>query len=139
LDSARAGDAVVFESEARAMGQATSLGDEHQERFNAAVVVRGLVALGRHAEALAWARDEGRLFDLRVPASLSRLVLRRSRVDTHPEVSVARALCRALRRTGQSQEAAALAGRVPVRDTDGALAAFSALLVHLEASLALAD
>jgi hypothetical protein len=139
LDSARAGDARTFAAETRAMGAATSPGDEHQERFNAAVVVRGLVALGRPDEALAWVRDEILVEGARVPSSLSRLYRSRAPVVTHPEVSIARALCRALRRTGRPREAAALVDRVPVREEDGALAAFCAWLARLEGALALYD
>jgi hypothetical protein len=60
-------------------------------------------------------------------------------VETHPEVSLARALVRALRRTGLPAEGVALAERVPVREGEGALAAFCAWLVHLEGALALGD
>src|SRR6185312_7470613 len=118
LDAARAGDAATFADQARAMGEATAPGDEHQERFNAAALVRGLVALGRSGEALGWVRDETRIFGLRVPSSLARLHRSRAAVETHPEVSIARSLCRALRRTGHPAEALALAGRVPVREAD---------------------
>ncbi len=139
LDSARAGDAATFAAQARAMGEATRPGDEAQERFNAAVVVRGLVALGSHAEALAWVRDEVPVFEWRVPSPLARLYGGHAPVQTHPEVSVARALCRALRRTGNPAAAVALADRVPTAPIEGELATFFALLVSLEGALALRD
>ncbi|APR79608.1 Hypothetical protein A7982_04955 [Minicystis rosea] len=140
LDAARAGDAATFAEQTRAMGLSTRPGDEVQERFNAAVIVRGLVALGRCAGALAWANDEARIFDLRVPSSLARLLRSRALIDTHPEVSLARALCRALRRTGQPGPALALADRVPASDHTGpGLAGWHAQLVRLEGALALAD
>ncbi len=139
LDSARAGDAATFAEQGRAMGEATRPGDEPQERFNAGVVVRGLVALGRHAEALAWVRDEARVLDLRVPSPLARLYRSRAPVSTHPEVSIARALCRAQRRAGEPGAAVTLADRIPLASIEGALATFCALLVGLEAALALRD
>ena len=140
LDAARAGDAETFAREARAMGEATRPGDEVQERFNAAVVVRGLVALGRHDEALGWVRDEARVFELRAPSWLVRLQRGGAVIETHPEVSVVRALCRALRRTGSARAAAALAERVPQEWRAGAgLAGWCALLVGLEAALALEE
>jgi hypothetical protein len=124
LDAARAGDAATFAEQSRAMRESTRPGDEAQERYDAAVMVRGLAALGRFAEALDWARAHTRIFD------------RRTVIDAHPEVSTARALARALRRVGAPREALALVDRV--RGGPG-LDGFCAALAELEGSLALVD
>ena len=137
LDAARAGDSATFERHVLAMRDATRHGDDAQERFNAAAVVRGLVALGRPREALAFARDERRYADVRPPPSIVRLARGSAPIDGHPEVSVARALCRALRRESDPRAAVLLADRV-TKHAAG-LAGFCAALVDLEASLALDD
>lgn len=105
--------------------EVTRPGDEAQERYNAAVMVRGLCALGRPAEALAWARAHTALLDRRGP------------IDGHPEVTTARALARALRRAGEPREALSLVDRV--RGGAPGFAGFCAALADLEGALALAD
>jgi hypothetical protein len=125
LDAAWAGDAPTFEAESRAMLEATRPGDEAQERYDAAVMVRGLGALDRHAEALSWARAHTTLFARRGP------------LGAHPEPTTARALGRALRRVGAPREALALLDRV--RGGGPGLAGFCAAVAALEGSLAQDD
>lgn len=143
LDAARAGDAALFERHARAAIEATRPGDEAQERFDAAAIVRGLAALGRDGEALAWARDEAPVLGIeaaaaRAPWSVTRMMRGGSAVEGHPEVSVARALTRALRRTGSAREAVSLAARVRAPEApSAALSAWCAALAALEGSLAI--
>lgn len=139
LDAARAGDAETFTAQIRAMIDATSPGDDTQERFNASALIRGLAALGRHEEALAWVRDEARIFAARVPSPLARLYRGHGPVEADPELRTWRALCRSLRRAGQPREAMAQADRALFQETAGALAGFFALLVGLEGALALEE
>ncbi len=93
LDSALAGDAAGFERHARSLGCATSAGNEVQWRFNGAVMVRGLVALGRFEAALQWARDEVRLYDCRPPATLVLAASGAAAEVRPPEISALRASC----------------------------------------------
>lgn len=140
LDSARAGDAPTFEVHARAMCELTSPGDARQWRYNAASIVRGLVALGRPAHALAWASDVRQLFGHRPPPSLVRIARGDEVAREHPEVSIVRALCRAHRRTGRPDQALGLAARVlPPTGAERDLVGWLAALVGLEAVLALRD
>lgn len=133
-DAARAGDAATFERHARAMREVTRPGDDTQERWNAASLVRGLVALGRAREAIAWARDERTLFDLRAPPAVVRLARGAAPIEAEPEVGLARALSRALRREGDPRAAIAIASRVD--KPRAGIAGFCAALADLEASLA---
>lgn len=125
LDAARAGDAATFDAQSRAMLEATRPGDEVQERYDAAVMARGLTALGRFAEALSWARAHTTLLE------------RRGSIDAPPEPTTARALARALRRLGEPRAALALVDRV--RGGGPGLAGFCAGLAALEGSLSLGD
>jgi hypothetical protein len=140
LDSARAGDGATFEAELLRTFETTAPGDDHQWRYDCAAAVRGLVALGRGDEALAWAEGRVPLLGYRAPASLVELAGGRSPVDTHPEVSTLRALARALRLARRAGDVAALAARVPLPvGASVDLRAWLAELVRVEASLALAD
>jgi hypothetical protein len=134
LDSARAGDARGFESFAERVCTTTRPGDENQWRFDAAAIIRGLVALGRHGEAIAWAQDRCRLFGHRIPAYIARAVS--GSTTGHPETSILRALARAYRRIGDAAGAVAIGRRVPRVDAGSNLIAWLAALVHLEAALA---
>ncbi|MFI5296776.1 MAG: hypothetical protein ACHREM_01650 [Polyangiales bacterium] len=140
LDSALAGDAGAFDRYAATLAVTCDLGDGAQWRYSTASILRGLVALGRYRDAVEWARDEaGQLCD---GARCATDVFRShsETLTTHPEVSTARALVRALRRLGDVTAAIALADRVILRDnTSDDLVAWLASLVHLEASLARRD
>jgi hypothetical protein len=139
LDSARAGD-DAFDRYARRLLDRADPGDAVQSRYDAAAVLRGLVALGRDDEAIAWARDERRVHGARAPASLVHLATGDAPIATHPEISVARALARAYRRKGRVDDAIAVAERVPARDASGAdLVGWLGGLAHLEAALARRD
>jgi hypothetical protein len=115
LDSAKAGDAPGFDRWAELL-RSTPQGNDHQWRFNAAAIGRGLVALGRHREALEW-----------VPKG-------DHAIASHPETSLVRALCRAYKRSRAPAEAKALAARVPIPSDPSNLVAWLCALVHLEAN-----
>lgn len=136
LDSALAGDGAGFESFGRDLVAATAPGDARQWRYDAMVLVRGAVALGRRDEALAWAEGEGPLLGAPTPPDLLRLRREDGPVRAHPEVSTLRGLVRALRLRGDPVGARALASRaVP---GEGLLGWVSAL-AGLEAALACLD
>jgi hypothetical protein len=140
LDAARSGEADAFEQTVHELESATRPGDEAQRRFNAAALVRGLVALGRHELALAWARDEARAFGWRAPASLVRAATGDASALEQPEVSAARALARALRRTARAGEAIALGeGALAAAEGLDDLYGWVARLVAFEIALAHAD
>lgn len=133
LDAARIGDETRFRHEIREMVRYTRPGDDVQLRFDAAAWCRGLVLLGHHAEAIAWLERGDEAGVLSVPRSIERARGERHEVTTHPEVSLVRALVRALGHSGRQQEALEWAERVRP-PADGGLVAFLAHLVHLEAS-----
>lgn len=140
LDAARAGDLAGFDGFATEAVRATHASDAQQARYSAAAVVRGLVALGRGREALAWAQNQSTFAGVRPFESLSTLWGSAESISTHPEVSTARALCRALRREGEPARAFALAQRVVAPPGDGVdLVAWLALLARLEGALAQFD
>ncbi|HEU4407051.1 MAG TPA: hypothetical protein VFS43_17415 [Polyangiaceae bacterium] len=140
LDAARSGEADAFERLVLDLEAATRPGDEAQRRFNAAALVRGLVALGRHELALGWARDERRAFGQRAPVSLARAASGAAPTAEQPEASALRALARALRRTGRPADAARL-GEAALAAAEGLddLYGWVARLSGLEAALALAE
>lgn len=140
LDAARSGEADTFERTLHELEAATRPGDEAQRRFNAATLVRGLVALGRHELALAWSRDEQLAFGQRVPVSLARAASGVAPTAEQPEAAALRAVARALRRTGRSDEAARLGrGALAAAEGLGDLYGWEAHLIGLETALALAD
>jgi hypothetical protein len=129
LDSAKAGDEAAFERWADALCFLTPAGNDTQWRFNAAILVRGLVALGRHEEAIEWSHDGRQIFGTRFP---TRILLDDAPIASHPETSLLRALCRAHKRLGAPEHARALAARVPI--SERTLIGWLAALVHLEAN-----
>ncbi len=140
LDAARAGEADAFERLVLELEAATRPGDEAQRRYNAAALVRGLVALGRHELALAWARDLARAFGQRAPASLVRAAVGQAASAEQPEASALRALARALRRTGRPGEAIELGERaLAAAEGLGELYGWVARLIAFEVALARAD
>lgn len=134
LDSARIGDEAAFRSHVTAMLGATRAGDEIQLRYDAAAYARGLVALGRFAEAIAWFERRDASSDLPVPAELERAIAHGETVGSHPEVGIVRALVRALGRVGRPEDALELADRVVVPPEAG-LVGFLGHLVRLEAAV----
>lgn len=130
LDSARAGMTEDFEAYASELCQCTPPGNEHQWRYNASVIARGLVLSGRFEQALQWACGARILGLGDAPHAVRRLLAGSERISDHPEVSTARALVRALRHTGQTELATALAARV---DAKPGLVGWLAGLVQLEA------
>jgi hypothetical protein len=140
LDSARAGDGAAFDRYAVEAVRATPPSDSQQARYTSAAVVRGLVALGRGDEAIAWARNERTFAGARPFDSLSSLLLSREAITMHPEVSTARALCRALRRGGDPAGAVSIAERVESSSSEGVdLVAWLVSVAHLEGALARFD
>lgn len=113
LDAARLGDSDRFHELGKALLDCTPLdstGRDNQTRFNESALVRGLVLLGRGAEALAWARGGEGPWAVRASDRL-RAIVGGAPAEGHPEVSTVRALARALRRTGSAEEAVALVDR----------------------------
>ena len=137
LDAALAGNAAVFDETLRALCDATRPGDESQWRWNATVIVRGLVALGRDQQALRWSRDEESLHGCRVPATLALAVQGAAPLVTAPEISALRALVRATRREGRVDDAIAMALRtLTAAGSPTELAGWVAALLDVELSLA---
>jgi len=137
LDSALLGDSERFDTYVERLCEVTQPGDAHQWRYNASAMVRGLVLLGRNREALDWADGRTRICGQSAPASLQDLALCEAIVDSHPEVSTLRALCRACRRVDAPERATAFAERVQPRLTAGAdQLAWLEHLVKLELALA---
>lgn len=133
LDSALSGDATAFEHHARAALERTAPSDERQGRYTAAAVVRGLVALERDDEALAWAREQ-RPWASHPPPSAVAWVRTDSPIRTHPEVSIVRALAAAARRVGDAAWAERFVDRVVVEPQGpNDLVAWLAGLVWVEA------
>ncbi len=133
LDSAHAGDAPGFMAWAARLSESTPPGEDTQWRFNAAALTRGLVALGLAQQALDWLYDRTTLFDRRIPAPALRAITGDDPIATHPETSLLRAACRAHRRLGTPEAAAALAARVPIPEDASNLLGWLCVLVHLEA------
>ena len=138
LDSARARDLRRFREYSRRLSEETRPGDVLQWRFNSSAIVRGLVANELYRDALEWAAGSGKVFG--IPPPQQNGVLLEGGITGYPEVSIARALVRAHRRTGNAEEALRLADRVPnsvaVRID---LVAWLCEVVHIEAGLALGD
>jgi len=130
-DAARVGDVAAFERYAARLCQETAPGDGKQWRYNAMALIRGLVALGRDDDALAWAEDRARYAGARSPASLCLLLTEEATaIEAHPEVGTVRGLVRALGRSGRLEDARRLSDRIP-REGDG-LIGWLRGLVHLE-------
>jgi hypothetical protein len=140
LDASLAGDAATFETSIEALRTATRPGDETQWRFNATVMVRGLVALGRHETALQWSRDEISVFDCRAPATLILAAAGHAPVVSAPELTALRALVRASRRLGRTDEAIVLGTRAVLAAGEPTeLFGWMAALLRLELALAQHD
>ena len=138
LDSARVGIASDFTRYAGELAANTELGDAYQWRFNLASILRGAVLLGRDVEALTALRTGTPLDDIELPCTGRRLLLGTDPIATNPEVSTARALCRALWRTGEPVAAAALVARVS-QDASAprGLLRWVQLVTHVERAIAL--
>jgi hypothetical protein len=113
-----------------------SNGDQQQARFDAASVLRGLVAFSKHALALPWATGALPLWQRRAARSTVALVKESRAVSTYPEVTTMRLLGRALRRCGQPQDALALLQRVD-RKAKEPLMRWVCGLVDIEVGLAI--
>jgi len=141
-ESARGGMADLFEKTVSDLFDKTDPGDALQSRYNLCAVARGLVLLGRHMDLLDWARGRVRLWEQQPNPNLVRLVSgETSKIEaTHPEVSLVRALVRALRRSGDLDRALALASSlqigIPAKDD---LVYWLAALIQVEGALALND
>jgi tetratricopeptide (TPR) repeat protein len=134
LDLARAGEEPRFRE--RIDELFSSPQSETQRRFSFAYLLRGLVLLGRFDEALRVLSD-GSYRSEPVPVSLQGLNPGLTgQITQHPEVSVARAIARALRRVGSPRDAVQLAERVI--GTQG-LIRWLALLAQGEKALALRE
>lgn len=140
LDSARAGDDDGFFEHLGRTFETTLAGDENQWRYNATVAVRGLVLLGRYEHAIEWAEGRGKLAGCVATPWLVGIALGKVTSAAHPEVSAARALCRAFRVGGSPRRAELLGERVAERDAVGVdLVAWLLELTRLEAALAQRD
>lgn len=133
IDAAKAGEAAVFEDLAwKLLHQPRP--DCWQERYNTDALLRGLVVLGRCSEAVRWSRGDIDLFGRPASDYHRALLCGGEPIVAHPEVSIARALIRALRRIGELDEALRLAQRVSPPATD-ALVAWLGCTAHVEAAL----
>ena len=140
LDASLAGDEATFNRSATMLVAATRAGDETQWRFNATVIVRGLVALGAHEHALRWSRDETDAFGCRAPATLTLAAAGRAAAVTAPEITALRALVRAARRAGRAEEAVLLGTRAVIAAGEPSeLFGWMAALLRLELALAQRD
>lgn len=136
LDAAFAGKADVFDAHAARLLAATPPGDDAQSRWSAGAILRGLVALGRGPEALAWVEDRIGMHDVRIPATFEETALGEGPIASQPELTSARALVRALRRAGALDRAHRLAGRaLAAREGLTSLFRWTAALVRLEQAL----
>ncbi|MET0341536.1 MAG: S16 family serine protease [Polyangiales bacterium] len=139
VDSARAGFARDFDEHAQRLGALSPQSDAHQATFNASATIRGLVALGEHARAVAFASG-AEAFGWYAPENVQALVHGTAPISTHPDVSTARALCRAYRRLGEPDRAIAIADRACTSDdTAGGLVRWVVELLALEGTLARAE
>ena len=135
LDLARLGREEPYREAVESLYANTDSGDEMQLRYNALAFVRGLVLLGHFTEALAWARG-GVAGPLR-PRNADSWLNGAGPISEHPEDGIARALGRALRKTGEGQAARLLLARV---NTDyPELRGFVTALARLEMVLAMTD
>jgi hypothetical protein len=143
LDAGLARDEAKFDRYGVALAAATKPGDEHQWRYNAAAIVRGLVALGRYESAVRFLCDEEgaeRVFDCRAPQTLVLAANGTSTTITAPEISALRALVRALRRMGRADEGARVGARsVSAAGEPPELFGWMAGLLGLEVALAHQD
>ncbi len=140
LDASLGGDRESFKRSIALLCAATRPGDENQWRFNATVIVRGLVALGDHDSALRWSRDETRIEGCRAPATLTLASSCAATTLTAPEISAVRSLVRALRRLGRPGEAIALGTwAVKTAAAPAELFGWMLALVQLELGLAHGD
>jgi len=138
LDAGLGRNAAVFERSVIAVGAATRPGDEQQWRYNAMAIVRGLVALGRHEEAIAFANDESRAFDCRAPATLVMAARGEAKSITAPEIAALRALVRAYRKSNRVADAVRV-GRQATKAASAEsedLFGWMAALLNLEVALA---
>lgn len=136
MDAAFAGRDEVFDAHAARLVAVTPPGEDHQARFNSAAIVRGLVALGRGAEALAWAEDRRPFHGARIAATLAQAALGPDPIAALPELTTARALVRALREAGELERAHRLAERaLAARESLPVLFRWTASLVRLEQAI----
>jgi hypothetical protein len=112
LDAARAGDAATFEEHASRLARATRADDAGQWRYTSHALARGLVALGRDAEAIAWVNGQTTFEGVLAPSATIAVARGEGAVSTHPETTLARALVRAYRRTGALEGGLALGRRI---------------------------
>ena len=138
IDAAFAGDAEAFDRHVARLASVTLPGEDLQERWSAGASVRGLVALGRGAEALAWAEDRRRIHAMRVPPTFAETARGEGPIASQPELTAARSLVRALRGAGEIERALRLAERaLAAQDGLTNLFRWTAALVRLEQALAL--
>lgn len=141
-EAARGGMADLFEKTVWDLYDKTEPGDAFQARYNLCAVARGLVLLGCHMDLLAWACGRSRLWKQNPDQNLVRLVSGETGEikATHPEVSLVRAVVRALRRAGELDRAVGLGSvlsiGIPEKDD---LVYWLAVLVEVEGALALND
>ena len=110
FDSGRAGDSAGFDRWVAKLNEMPML-IPRQGIYNAAAIVRGLVALERDQEALTWIQG-GSFLGRTIDPFVAEQLHSPGPIVGHPEVSLARAASRALRRTSRHREAAALANRI---------------------------
>jgi hypothetical protein len=132
--AACAGDRGAFDEAAHRLLAEARPGDVHQERYTGSALIRGLVRLGRDREALDWATGDLELWGHGVYQGVLDLLEGSDTIVSHPEVSTARALIRALRRTGSPDRALPLSARVTAPE-DQPLVAWLAELANIEEGL----
>lgn len=130
LDAARIGRAREFDAHL-AEFTARHPGDVASVAFGASAFVRGSVLLGRFQDVASWFDAKGTMA-CPFPRALADGITTRA-LTSHPEVSLVRALVRALGELGRADDALALAACVvPERDS---LRGFLAHLVDIEAGM----
>ena len=111
-EAARAGNTEAFDKYAQQLFEQTSPGDEHQQRYNDAALVRGMVRLERYDFLDDWLSNRSLLFDHSPGTGLRRILEGTSPIDTYPEVSTAGALIRLHLNRGRPEAAASIAERI---------------------------
>lgn len=133
LDAGLARDEERFDRHRGSLAAATKAGDELQGRYNAAAIVRGLVALGRYEAAVRFCRDDApQTLLLAASGSVSAI--------TAPEITALRALVRALRRLGRREQAMSIGVKaVSAAGKPPELFGWMAGLLGVEVALAFQD
>ncbi|MBN2714862.1 MAG: hypothetical protein JXX14_03340 [Deltaproteobacteria bacterium] len=117
-EAARAGNDAAFFKYARQLASEATALDTHQQAYNSAAMVRGLIVLKRYDELASWLTGKSTQVPGAPGIALLQMINGAGPIQTHPSVSTARALVRMYRKNGRPDQAIALANRIDTTATE---------------------